>query len=425
MSDPNVDGVDVHESGTNLTYDESGSTLIQPEKQISLDIGQQSNYTVLPALREDVYTISAVGDINGMLAEFPVPHTWQPADASGSPNVEYQVDMWLDASDTGDLRATSNDAEATSLQIRNRLFNHFQSSFRDSVNSFSSCFVNHIKDTDEPHGEMYFDPGYLEDCESGVHDLSGVMTTYDGSGMISTTRLFNEYLSDDGTIEGKHVSQFEDGANIDNSGANGTLYGQLQEALISWFESANYKDASSAALSPMVDPREHDILRSWMTRSSIDNRHLAKMSKDAIYRLLAKRDSLNPDQLDLSGQNTLMYCCFDAEQVKQIYSTIEFTGRVRSMTSQSAGFTTDVGGTAIPADGVINDSSGQPVSVVNDAGGTIHAPRHCVALRHGEGFAIVVPAKTRLRSGTTSEANLVVRVFQDHATAVSDSAEDA
>jgi len=420
MSDPNVDEVDVHSSGINLTYDESGSTLIQPEKQISLDIGQQSNYTVLPALREDVYTISAVGDINGMLAEYPVPHTWQPADASGSPSVEYQVDMWLDASGTGDLRATSNDAEATSLQIRNRLFNHFQS--RTFASTHPSCFVNHIKDDDTPHGEMYFDQAYLANCTTDTPDLSGVMTKYDGSGMISTTRLFNEYLTDDGTISGTHVRNFQDGVNIDNSGANGTLYGQLQEALISWFESANYKDASSATPTNLVDPREHDILRSWMNRSYIDNRHLAKMSKDAIYRLLAKENNSSPGELDLSGQNTLMYCCFDAEQVKQIYSTIEFTGRVRSMDAMSAGFTTDVGGSAIPANGVIKDTSGQPVTVVDDAGVQIRAPRHCVALRHGEGFAIVVPAKTRLRSGTTSEANLVVRVFQDHATAVSDSA---
>ena len=397
-------------SGTNTVYDESGSTLIQPEKQISLDVGMQSNYTILPALREDVYSISSVGDINGLLAGYPVPHKWQP-DPTGSPHILYQVDQW---SDSGDLTSTSNDPEVTSLRLRNHLFNQFATA--------TGGFQNAIMTT--PNGEMYFDNDYKESIKQSAldaaPDIAGVMQKYDSSGgMVATTNLFNEYLTDDGTVEGNHVSQLIDGANRDNA-LQGTLFGQLQESLINWFEAANYKDARTSST---VDPEHFDILRSWMSRAAnVRNRHLAKFSEEATKRLISVEGL--PGELDLSGQNTLMYCCFDAEQVKQIFSTVEMTGRIRE----------EVAGNIIPAynstdhtvlDGEIKDELGatiQPTDarLAKEDGTFIPIPRHFVALRHGEGFAIVVPAKTRLRSGTISEANLVFRLFQEHATAVPD-----
>jgi hypothetical protein len=420
MSSP-IDDTEVFDSGTNSIYDESGSTLIQPAKQISLDVGMQSNYTVLPALREDLYSISSVGDINGLLAGYPVPHKWQP-DPSGSPHVLYHVDQW---SDTGTANATTNDPAVTSLRIRNQLFNQF-------VTSKTPGFQTAINDT--AHGEMYFTESYRSTALNlgvGAADVSGVMQAYDESGgMVSTVNLFNEYLTDDGTVGGDHLSSQADGANRDDQ-LQGTLFGQVQEALINWFEAANYKDASSASI---VDPEQHDILRSWMSRASnVRNRHLAKFSEEATKRLISVESS-TPEELDLSGQNTLMYCCFDAEQVKQIFSTVEATGRIREDVSGSThlAYSNEIAHAA-PAysitepnmvlAGEIKDDSGNDVlqsEVKKEDGSIVPIPRHFVAMRHGEGFAIIIPAKTRLRSGTISEANLVLRLFQEHKTAVAD-----
>jgi len=417
----NVDDTDTTTpSGMNESFDESGSTLIQPEKQIALDIGMQSNYTVLPALREDVYSISIVGDVNALLSGIPVPHKWQP-DPSGSPHTTYQVDQW---SDTDGYESTNNSPSGASEHIRNQLFNQF-------VAADPSSFQTAILTT--PNPEMYFSKEDLNLKTENTADMVGLMQKYDDQGgMISTNNLFNEYLSDDGTLGGKHIFDQADGVSR-NSVLQGTLFGQVQEALINWFEAANYKDARAAAITPSVasevDPEQYDILRSWMDRSAnVRNRHLAKFSEEATKRLISVEGS-ETGSLQFTDQNTLMYCCFDAEQVKQIFSTVEATGRIRSYTSGNEVDTlTDTPLLTSPGEIYVQDGvDGGSIPLLEGSNElktedntSIQIPRHLVALRHGEGFAIVVPAKTRLRSGTISEANLVVRLFQSLSGAVTD-----
>lgn len=391
------DEVDMGSSGTNSLYDFSGSTLIQPEKQIQLDIGNQQRYTVLPTLREDVYTISAVGDINGLLSAFPVPHNWQPVDGSGT----YEVDRWdTSGSSTGGLIG----AEEVSTFMRNALFNGFGSRTNNNFNASRLA-------TDSPHSEMFDtgNPKFANAIENTVGQ-KGVLQTYSGKDMVATKSLFNEYLTDDGLNTGNDTP-----ADIVNSGAIGTMYGQVQEALISWFEAANYKDFTLAAAGDDVDPRKHDILRSWMNRGRIDQRHLAKMNSATIEKLIATDNGSG--KVDETDANTLAYCCFDADQIKQIFSTVEMTGRVRTEyqgTPFVAGTLKDDTGADLPAapSNGFADSLGTAIFVKGHDGLDKPVPRHKVALRHGEGFAIVVPAKTQLRSGTISEANLMVRIFQ-------------
>lgn len=150
-----------------------------------------------------------------------------------------------------------------------------------------------------------------------------------------------------------------------------------------------------------------------MLRSGIAQRHLAKMNSGNIAKLISTDSSGKVDETDT---NTLAYCCFDADQVKQIFSTIELTGRVREENVAVAvnntnlyansGFQVSTTG----ENGLLTD--GLTSTVQKADGSVINIPRHRVALRHGEGFAIVVPAKTKLRSGTISESNLMLRVFQ-------------
>lgn len=388
--------IDTTSGGANTDFAAQMFGLIQPQKQISLDIGLQSNYTDLPDIRGDVYTISIVANLNAIFSSIPVPHQWNYEDGIGGSS-SFEVDQW----DNSSAPITS---AAASLLVRNEFFNvsndtqgYITGQFWDTTlappafvpRCHNEMNISHVKDplVQAPIGNHVTATDYLGVILEDHTDGSRIPAS-------SNPNLYNEYATTDGLLNSTVPNYVTQGTNQTDLGC---LVGQVQEALIHWFESANYTEGSAPGTT--VDPRKFDILRFWVDRGSDPTlQHLAKMKKDSVKNLIAQTHEPivgAPKEIDPSKTATLQHCCFDADQIKQLFSTVEFTGRVK------------VAGTGIPVD----SSTGNPSAV---AAVTLAAPRHVLDLKHGEGFAIVVPATAKLRSSTTTTANLLVRVFQEY-----------
>jgi len=235
---------------------------------------------------------------------------------------------------------------------------------------------------------------------------------------IATKELMNDYLTSSKTVDcsGKNVyEEFNVTGRLDSQD---TVMGQLEEALIAFFEAVNYipeltTTAGSSVAAAITNVSEQLFLRSWMSRDE-DSSAVKKfrMQPDRVKHLLY--DGVSTYTQDVShGSVTddLIRCVFDQDQLKALAQLIQQSGRFQELPGQkSAVYTDETDFTKI-----LSVGSGQ---AVEQGDYDTQCKSIVPSFRHGEGIAVIVPVKATVpdqngnNQQTVQSGYFLVRVFQ-------------
>lgn len=237
---------------------------------------------------------------------------------------------------------------------------------------------------------------------------------------IATTELMNDYLTSTKTVDCPSGNVYEEFGVPGRLYSQDTVLGQLDEALISFFEAVNYIPEIPTT-AQVTNASEELFLRSWMTR---DNSNVAvkkfQIDKDRVRNLLSKATSLEYQTDTTSGTaEDLIRCVFDQDQMKSIAMLIQQSGRYEEFDPSTKSM-------VLPR---VYTHGTNVSSEVSTAGGEITQAEYVTkakaitpSFRHGEGIAVIVPIKANVpKAGATGGTEVqtgyfLVRVFQSYFT---------
>lgn len=260
---------------------------------------------------------------------------------------------------------------------------------------------------------------YAEGLITRLHsstDLDTLHSSVPEGVSIATEELMNDYLTSSKTVNAPSGNVEEEFGFANRIYSQDTVLGQLEEAVISFFEAVNFTPEIPVGAT-VINQSEELFLRSWMSRVTT-NTEVKKFSieKDKIRNLLFSGTSADragymqvAPGAAADGTSTaedLIRCVFDQDQMKTLAQQIQQAGRFTPLTGtvSSKVYTSEK-----------NDGTDE----VSVAGGQILQPDYlanCQSItprfRHGQGVAVIVNVKASVPNKPTQTGYFLVRVFQ-------------
>lgn len=233
---------------------------------------------------------------------------------------------------------------------------------------------------------------------------------------IATMELMNDYLTSSKTVDTTSGNVYEEFNIAKRLDSQDTVLGQLEEAVISFFEAVNFTPeiANRAAV---TNQSEQLFLRSWMDRE-VSNTAVKKFSIEAekIRNLLfsgtqSDRHKYQTDPTTnilpdgTSVAEDLIRCVFDQDQVKTLAQQIQQSGRYTPLTGHGKVYISEA-----------NDGTGElsvgTGAAITQADYTANCQSITPNFRHGQGVAVIVKVKATVPGKAIQTGYFLVRVFQ-------------